>query len=120
VLLDSPSWTGTTACPPDFADPQAETGRRLWGNSTRGSTGLMAQSCRFADLPVLTPERGGSVQCRGVVNDAVSIYFLDATLASAFVARWCAGAKDETDGGVYRMRDDEPKPRIGAAPHRIP
>src|SRR5262252_7868176 len=23
-----------------------------------GSTGLMAQSCRFADLPVLTPERG--------------------------------------------------------------
>ena len=32
MLLDSPSWTGTTACPPDFADPQAETGRRLWGH----------------------------------------------------------------------------------------
>ena len=29
---------------------------------------------------------------RGVLNDAVSIYFLDATLASAFVARWCAGS----------------------------
>jgi len=28
---------------------------------------------------------------RGVLNDAVSIYFLDATLASAFVARWWAG-----------------------------
>jgi hypothetical protein len=28
---------------------------------------------------------------RGVMNDAVSIYFIDATLASAFVARWCAG-----------------------------
>src|SRR5580692_10054094 len=28
---------------------------------------------------------------RGVFNDAVSIYFLDATLASAFVTRWCAG-----------------------------
>ena len=27
---------------------------------------------------------------RGVLNDAVSIYFLDAMLASAFVARWCA------------------------------
>jgi hypothetical protein len=27
---------------------------------------------------------------RGVLNDAVSIYFLDATLAGAFVARWCA------------------------------
>jgi hypothetical protein len=32
----------------------------------------------------------------GVLNDAVSIYFLDATLASAFVARWCAGYKVET------------------------
>lgn len=57
---------------------------------------------------------------RGVLNDAVSIYFLDATLASAFVARWCAGSRAETDGGVFRMRDDEPKPRIAAAPHRIP
>jgi hypothetical protein len=28
---------------------------------------------------------------RGVLNDAISIYFADATLASAFVARWCAG-----------------------------
>ena len=27
---------------------------------------------------------------RGVLNDAVSIYFIDDTLASAFVARWCA------------------------------
>jgi hypothetical protein len=48
---------------------------------------------------------------RGVLNDAVSIYFLDATLASAFVTRWCAGARAETEGGVFRMRDDEPKPR---------
>ena len=37
---------------------------------------------------------------RGVLNDAVSIYFLDATLASAFVARWCAGYKVETAEGV--------------------
>jgi hypothetical protein len=29
----------------------------------------------------------------GVLNDALSIYFADATLASAFVARWCVGAK---------------------------
>jgi hypothetical protein len=55
---------------------------------------------------------------RGVLNDAVSIYFLDATLASAFVARWCAGSKIETDRGVFRIRDDEPAPRIGATPHR--
>jgi hypothetical protein len=33
---------------------------------------------------------------RGVLNDAVSIYFLDATLASAFVARWCAASRVET------------------------
>jgi hypothetical protein len=55
---------------------------------------------------------------RGVLNDAVSIYFLDATLASAFVARWCAGSKIETDRGVFRIRKDEPAPRIGATPHR--
>ena len=57
---------------------------------------------------------------RGVLNDAVSIYFLDATLASAFVARWCAGSRAETDVGVFKVRDDEPKARIGAAPHRTP
>jgi hypothetical protein len=57
---------------------------------------------------------------RGVLNDAVSIYFLDATLASAFVARWCAASKVETEGGLFRIRDDEPPPRIGAALHRTP
>jgi hypothetical protein len=57
---------------------------------------------------------------RGVLNDAVSIYFLDATLAGAFVARWCAGSRMETDGGVFRMRDDDPAPRIGAGLHRTP
>jgi len=30
---------------------------------------------------------------RGVLNDALSIYFADATLASAFVTRWCVWAK---------------------------
>jgi hypothetical protein len=57
---------------------------------------------------------------RGVLNDAVSIYFLDTTLASAFVARWCAGSRLETDGGVFQLRDDEPVPRIGAGLHRAP
>jgi hypothetical protein len=57
---------------------------------------------------------------RGVLNDAVSIYLLDATLAGAFVARWCAGSRMETDGGVFKIRDDEPTPRIGAALHRTP
>ena len=39
---------------------------------------------------------------RGVLNDALSIYFADATLASAFVARWCVGAKAETAGACSR------------------
>jgi hypothetical protein len=56
---------------------------------------------------------------RGVLNDAVSLYFTDATLASAFVARWCVGSKVETAGGVFQIRDDEPAPpRIGARLHR--
>ena len=57
---------------------------------------------------------------RGVLNDAVSIYFADVTLASAFVARWCVGATAETVGGVFRVREDEPTPRIGAGLHRTP
>ena len=57
---------------------------------------------------------------RGVLNDAVSIYFLDATLASAFVARWCAASKVETEGGLFHIRDDELAPRIGAGWHRTP
>ena len=39
---------------------------------------------------------------RGVLNDALSIYFADATLATAFVARWCVGAKVETAGACSR------------------
>jgi hypothetical protein len=38
----------------------------------------------------------------GVVNDAVAIYFADATLASAFVARWCVAQKVDTVNGVFR------------------
>jgi hypothetical protein len=57
---------------------------------------------------------------RGVLIDAVSIYFADATLASAFVARWCTGSKVETAGGVFQVRQDEPAPRVGAGLHRTP
>jgi hypothetical protein len=57
---------------------------------------------------------------RGVLNDTVSIYFRVATLASAFVARWCAGSKVETVAGVFQVREDEPSPRLGAGLHRTP
>jgi hypothetical protein len=57
---------------------------------------------------------------RGVLNDAASIYFLDTTLAGAFVARWCAGYRVETAGGVFQVRDDDPPPRVEAGLHRTP
>ncbi|HYZ40189.1 MAG TPA: hypothetical protein VE687_06125 [Stellaceae bacterium] len=57
---------------------------------------------------------------RGVLNDAISLYFADATLASAFVARWCVGSRVKTAGGVFQVREDEPTPRTGAGLHRTP
>jgi hypothetical protein len=47
-------------------------------------------------------ETARSASTRGVLNDALSIYFGDATLASAFVARWCTRYKVETGGGVFQ------------------
>jgi len=38
-----------------------------------------------------------------------------ATLASAFVVRWCAGYKVETAGGVFRAGEDEPVSRVGGS-----
>jgi hypothetical protein len=70
---------------------------------------------RGADGWAMTPSG-----MRGVLNDAVSIYFLDATLASAFVARWCAGYTVETAGGVFQVREDEPLPRVGTGLQRTP
>ena len=41
---------------------------------------------------------------RGVLNDAPSIHSLDAPLAGASVARWCAGHRVETAEGVFGIR----------------
>jgi hypothetical protein len=57
---------------------------------------------------------------RGVLNDAISIHLTDATIASAFVARWCVGYRPEASDGVYRIREDEPKPRVRAPDHKTP
>lgn len=56
----------------------------------------------------------------GPLNDAIAIYFNDATLAAAFVARWCAGYRVENTDGVFQMREDEPPPRMPAAFHKTP
>ena len=57
---------------------------------------------------------------RGVVNDAVAVYFCDATLAGAFVARWCRGANVETVEGAFQVRQDAPSARRTAPLHRTP
>jgi hypothetical protein len=72
-------------------------------------TGWLDANCG-ADGWVITPSG-----LRGGLNDAISIYFADATFASGFVARW---SKVETAGGVFQVREDEPVPRIGAVLHR--
>lgn len=56
----------------------------------------------------------------GVVNDALAIYFLDATLASAFAARWCIGYRVETVAGDFRVRSAAPRPPAKAALRRTP
>jgi hypothetical protein len=68
-----------------------------------------------ADAWAMTPSG-----TRRVLNDALSIYFADATLVSAFVARWCLVAKVETTSGVFQVREDDPEPRVGAGLHRTP
>jgi hypothetical protein len=57
---------------------------------------------------------------RGVVNDAVAVYFLDATLAAASVARWCAGSKAESSDGAFQVREDQPAPLAGCTKRRVP
>ena len=49
---------------------------------------------------------GDEASMRRVLNDAISLYFADATLASASMARWRVGSKVETVGGVFQVRDD--------------
>ena len=72
------------------------------GSRLDGIKGWLDENCGTAGW-AMTPS--GTL---GVLNDAVSIYFGDATLASAFVARWCAGYKVETAGGVFQVREDDP------------
>jgi len=77
-------------------------------------TAWLDQNCG-ADGWTMTPSG-----MRGVLNDAVSIYFLNATFARAFVARWCARYKVETAEGIFRVRTDEPVARTAAGMHRTP
>lgn len=55
---------------------------------------------------------------RGVLNDALAIYFADPALANAFDARWCIGYRAETVDGAFKVRADEPAARVGTRLHR--
>ena len=57
---------------------------------------------------------------RGVVNDAVAIYFLDPASAAGFVARWCATSKVEIANGAFHIREDAPKKRVPLKDHKTP
>jgi hypothetical protein len=57
---------------------------------------------------------------RGVLNDAVAVYFCDAAIAGAFVARWYRGDRVEIVDGAFQIRDDAPAARRGAPLHRTP
>ena len=92
-----------------IAVPPGGLGRRL-----DRMTGWLDENCG-ADGWAMTP-----TGLRGVVNDAVAIYFADTALASAFVTRWCIGYRVEAADGAFRVRADEPTPRIGARLHRTP
>ena len=59
-----------------------------------------------------------SAGLRGVVNDALAIYFLEASAAAAFVARWCAGSQVEISDGAFRVREDQPGQRVVAVQHK--
>lgn len=57
---------------------------------------------------------------RGALNDAIAIFFGDAMLAGAFVARWCRTSGAAVVAGAFLVRDDAPPPRRGAPLHRTP
>ena len=56
----------------------------------------------------------------GVVNDAVEVYFAHATIAAAFVTRWCQTRHVENLDGLFRVRDDEPTKRVVTRDHKSP
>ena len=56
----------------------------------------------------------------GVVNNAIALYFEYASLAHAFVARFCCGYRIEPIAGALAIRDDAVKTRRVAAVHKAP
>ena len=85
-----------------------------FGSRLDAMTAWLDDNCG-ADCWAMTPSG-----LRGVLNDAVAVYFRDAALAGGFVARWCRGRDIEIVEGAFRIRDGAPPPRRTAPLHRTP
>jgi hypothetical protein len=94
-------------CRIKLAVPSGGFGERLTAMQT-----WLDENCG-ADGWAMTPAR-----LRSVVNDAVAIYFLDATSAAAFVSLWCTSAQMAISDGAFRVREDRPKQRLATLPHK--
>ena len=68
-----------------------------------------------ADCWAITPSG-----LRGFVNDAIAVYFCDAALAGAFVARWCRHTTAEAVAGAFEVRQEGPSRRRAAPLYRTP
>ena len=102
-------WVNATMCRMLEYSADDLTGRRL-----DELTAWLDDNCG-ADCWAMTP-----AGLRGVLNDAVSVYFCDAALAGGFVARWCRGDKAAAVAGAFQIRVDAPRARRGAPLHRTP
>src|ERR1700758_1754532 len=87
--------------PPPGADQDRCSAR--WSGPAPGTNDRLQDENWGSDGSAITPSG-----MHGVLNDAISFYFADSTLASAFVARWCVGSRVETTGGVFQVREDAP------------
>ncbi|HEV8032022.1 MAG TPA: hypothetical protein VGP42_13480 [Stellaceae bacterium] len=92
------------------------TAMQAWLDENCGADGWAMTPAGLRDGNRVAGSHSGAV--RGVVNDAVAIYFLDATSAAAFVSRWCVGSKVEMSDGAFQVREDQPTPRVAARPHK--
>ena len=70
--------------------------RPMGSDSSCSDDAWLDENCG-ADGWAMTPSA-----LREMLNDAVSIYFVDATLASAFIARWCVGVQRGNGGGRFQ------------------
>ena len=81
--------------------PRNEQGHEAWsGPSVYSHIIAWLDANCGADGWISTPS-----SARGVVNDALAVYFVGVTMASAFVVSWCVAQKGEiVDGGVSGPR----------------